>query len=328
MAQLYTLLSRRDALLAIIFGLLLLLVLSNLYWYFLFSSSNTVGGNEYKMLRSMLANISEKYDKLLNEKAALQAKYEKLLKEYNDLQEKIAASQEMMKKLALYTACLNLNKSITGLVREVRIRTMIGNYTRLLITPPQMIDTLSHIITGTRSVMDAISKIYAWVENNITDVSDQPFLTIRPIYFRVGNTTIIANISYRYVDRFIQSDIETLERGAGDTLDKTILLTSLLREYLGQTGHGNAYFAYMQIGLTSTYAVIAVVEENQTRQYLILDLSTGVYGPCGSLVDCFSLFTSRLGTNISSITRVAIVNDKVFFEASLDKVISFIEETG
>lgn len=308
-------------------ALAMALVATNAYWYILWlqaSSKPTTSTENVEELRMMLARVSKENQRLLENMTVLESKYQKLWRSYEELRAKIIESKQLAMNIALLDSLTQLNESIKQLILETTARTSIGNYTKNFFTPPQMMDRVL-MITGSlyreeKAVTD-IMEIYQWVQDNIASVQDQPTLRIRVLYLRVSGKSFPAQIDFSYTNQFVQTDVETLERGAGDILDKTILLVSMLQAYLG--AKGKSYLLYCQMPIAPIYAAVVHIKGNNT--YLILDLLTGAFGPSSDITVVIHKWIDSYGVPEKDIIKAKLVNDKSYMEGSLDDVISYLK---
>ncbi len=319
-----------SALKVLAIGLFLLLIATNLYWYTRYVSleaSKPLGSSNCSYAWEMLANLSKKYDALLTEKAELEAKYSRLLENYNLLVSRIRNASKLLENIALVDAYFSLNKSISLLLRETIARTSIGEHTKLFITPSQMLDTLTIILghgLSRQPVEKAIRSIYDWVVENITSTRDQPFIRLYVTYLEVDGKKFAANISYTYSEEFIQTDIETLERHAGDGLDKALLLTSLYQEYFSLFGGGEAFLVYTSIPGAAVYAVIVVDKHGSSAEYYVADPLAKLYGPYSSPSTAMKEWLKSYGLTESDVKTVKIVNNDIYAEKTWRELIDFL----
>jgi len=332
LTPIYIPLKSRGKYLALIAGLVVLLIATNLYWYTRINQtwpSQQASSTKLECikLKEMLANISRRYERLLVNKTIIESEYRKLLRAYNSLLNKINESESLLKNLALLDAYKSLNKTITVLLNETIARTTIGKHTKIFMVPSQLLDTVIGI-TGSLyredHQLEDIAKIYNWVSNNITTTPDQPFIQLHLVYLKAGNKTFAANLSYEYVDRFIQTDIETLDRRAGDLLDKTILLTSLLQEYL-QGVNGKAYLLYTRVQGAELFSTFLKLEVKKKNQYLVLDIATKIYGPYEDPRKAFTAWLREYRLTLEDLDKIWLINNEQAFYGNLEDALELLQ---
>ncbi len=201
--------------------------------------------------------LKDQYDKLLEKYIILSREYEALRKECSSYVNNV--TRELMYEL--------------GRIHKMLLqRTIID---RSFLQPNETTGIVRKIIKEYNLTSRKLGNeiyFYYWILREIKYSKDQPHPLISYEYKVYPRFSL--NITLTYINQFVQSPRETLNRGEGDCEDQAILLASMLIEYHRQVGITNRSVFLIELrfkGERDSGHVAVLVKDRVLNITLVLD---------------------------------------------------------
>jgi len=273
--------------------------------------------NYEKLLKAYNA-LKENYTKLINSYEKLRKNYEKTVKKLKSLKEKLP-----LINTTVLDAYIRLNSTLTKFLNELSSRWRIGPYTKRFIKPNDpIVDMLVEDVVGHKfnvtTLYDDLYKMYEYVSEEIVSVRDPPYPRISYVkYYKPENATskLIAGFTWTIDYDMTQYPSETYRRRAGDCEDKSILLLSMIENYLD--GNLKAYMICVY-SVEAHCGVIVVVGDGKVY---ILDPTMHYISDRN--VESFSVEFEKWieHINMKEVYKVKLVNDIEFMELNVKELL-------
>ena len=272
----------------------------------------------YENLLEAYNVLRTNYTRIVNEYKRLQVKYCKVVNELESLKRKVSLLNSN-----ILDAYIVLNSTLSRFIREINIRWRIGRYTREFIRPNDpIVDMLVEDVVGHKfnvtTLYDDLYKMYEYVSEEIVSVRDPPYPRISYVkYYKPENSTskLIAGFTWTIDYDMTQYPSETYRRRAGDCEDKSILLLSMIENYLD--GNLKAYMICVY-SVEAHCGVIVVVGDGKVY---ILDPTMHYISDRN--VESFSVEFEKWieHINMKEVYKVKLVNDIEFMELNVKELL-------
>ncbi len=310
--------------------LLILLIASNAVWATLY----TIKQNEYSLLASRYWEVNKEFTLLAQRASKLEENNTSLLLKLRVLEERLerladfveTANGTLRKSLLLTRILMNLNRTLWVLYNYTYTHAYFTPDVRKFVSPAVAGDLLIDVI-GT-SVFDPhhcfqhLRKLYNYTAYEIETSPDQPFIVIRDVKLvEIDGKRFIYSFEVVKTNNYIQSALETLERGAGDCEDKAILLASLYRAYLDDFGNAWVVCVFGKSDYNHCFTVAFV---KPFGRFVFADPTLDYYLVTRSVRDGFDKLFAYIGLRWSDIAQAILFNNIVYKSGTIYDIIDYL----